>query len=166
MKQLHHLGSDWTKVGHTFLHQGAQMLISSIDKVMDELHLWTISNIEIPAHSITNIPIIRTGTCTLGTPCAFDVQANNSKPSISYVASYTPEKWDWTRPWTSNICKPLKYSWQNTFLLDSFSCTLNIRIDKISLSSRQIKLSMKRKMMYYIVSHKLLNLCSPAERHS
>ena len=56
MQLSHHLGCGWTEGGYMYLHQEANALNNSTGTVIDELHLWTISNIEIPTHSIATIP--------------------------------------------------------------------------------------------------------------
>ena len=43
--------------------------------VIDELHLQTVSNIEIPVHSIATIPTKRTVT---GTPFIYEVHINET----------------------------------------------------------------------------------------
>ena len=76
MQQLFQLCCDWTDNGHMFLHQGAKIFINSIDIVKNVTHLRTISNIEIPAHSVVTIPTRKTGRCTTNTPCIFEVDIN------------------------------------------------------------------------------------------
>ena len=66
-RNLHHLCCDWGEGGQIILHQGAHALISLTETVTDELYLWTIRNIEIPAFPIVSIPIRRGGTCTSST---------------------------------------------------------------------------------------------------
>ena len=46
------------------------------DIVMNMTHLRTISNIQIPAHSIEIIPTRKTGECTIYTPCIFEMEMN------------------------------------------------------------------------------------------
>ena len=50
MEQLHHLGYDWTNDGQVVLLQGTNILINSIDAVVDTTNLKTISNIHILTH--------------------------------------------------------------------------------------------------------------------
>ena len=45
------------------LHQGANALINSTDTIANELHLQTISNVEILTCSIVIMPTKMTGTC-------------------------------------------------------------------------------------------------------
>ena len=56
-----------------FIHQGVTLLINSID-ITNVTHLRTISNTEIPAHSIVTIPTRKTGECTTYTPCIIEVE--------------------------------------------------------------------------------------------
>ena len=71
VQQLHYLGCHLTESGHKFLHQGTNVLINSIDSIINELLLWTISNIEIPTCCIATISTMRTGTYMSGTPCVY-----------------------------------------------------------------------------------------------
>ena len=48
---------------NTFTFQAVNVLISSIDTDIDELHLQTISNIVIPTHHMETIPAKKTCTC-------------------------------------------------------------------------------------------------------
>ena len=76
MQQVHCLGCNWTEHGHMFLHQGANVLIKSIDIVISEPCLWNISNIEVSAQSIVTTPTRNLGTCTSNTPCICELQVN------------------------------------------------------------------------------------------
>ena len=58
MQQLYWLGGSWTDNHHMFLHQDT--LINSTEVVRNVTCLKTISNIEIPAHPIVNIPTRKT----------------------------------------------------------------------------------------------------------
>ena len=41
MQQLYQLGCDWPDIGCMFLHQGANVLINSIDVITNGTHLKT-----------------------------------------------------------------------------------------------------------------------------
>ena len=62
MKQVHHSSCEWAENGHMFLHQGADVLINSVDITINEPHLQTISNTKVPACSVVTIPTVRSGT--------------------------------------------------------------------------------------------------------
>ena len=38
MKQVHHSRCEWAENGHMFLHQGADVLINSVDITINEPH--------------------------------------------------------------------------------------------------------------------------------
>ena len=73
MQQLHHLGCGWTDDGWMFLTQGTDLLINSIDTVVDKMNLKTISNIQIPTYIIATIATKVTGKCIAITPCILEV---------------------------------------------------------------------------------------------
>ena len=77
LQKLHHLGCGWSENGHMFLHQGPHILIKSIDSAIDELHLQTISSIEIPGHLIATMSTKRTGTCTPITQYVYEMHDIN-----------------------------------------------------------------------------------------
>ena len=74
MQQLHHLGHDWSDNGCMILHQGTDILISTIDGVTNLNK--TISNLQIPAHCIATIPTKLTGKCITATLCIMEVNTN------------------------------------------------------------------------------------------
>ena len=57
-------------------HQDTNILINSLDTAIEELHLQTIINTEIPDHSIEIITMNRTGVYTPSEPYVYEVQIN------------------------------------------------------------------------------------------
>ena len=69
-------GVQLDRYGFVYFHHGAQVFTNSINTVLEELHLQTVNNIDIPAHYIVTMPTEKTGTCTLHTLCIYEVQVN------------------------------------------------------------------------------------------
>ena len=57
-----------------FLHEGSDVLVSSIECVTNLTHLKTIGNVLIPVHSIVTIPTKQTGKYDAITPCIVEVE--------------------------------------------------------------------------------------------
>ena len=69
-----------------------------MDIAIKEPLLWTISNLEMPAHPLVRTAVRKSGTCRSNIPCVYEVQVNEvlitQKPSIKHVANNTFEKWN------------------------------------------------------------------------
>ena len=61
IQKIHHVGCDLTDNGHMFFYWGVDILITSTDIAIREQQFHTISNVEVPAHSIVMISRRKSG---------------------------------------------------------------------------------------------------------
>ena len=78
MQQLHHLGCAWTDNGQMYLNQGNDILFSFIDAFTNITNLRTVSNVQIPVHSLATIPTKINGKCIAVIPYILEVDINET----------------------------------------------------------------------------------------